>query len=84
MQMRSIEIKVSNRFTIFENLEGTAFEINNSVFVNVKFSAAETLGYHRILENTLWFVEESFSLAEQKRAVWKVTRDNACNCDEQQ
>jgi hypothetical protein len=50
------------------------------VCIDVKFSAAECLGYHKILEN-LWFVEESFNLTEQESEIWKFTMDKACCCD---
>jgi hypothetical protein len=51
------QVEISNRFAILESLD-ERFDINNdweSIRENIKISAKDNLGYHRLKHNNPWF-----------------------------
>jgi hypothetical protein len=53
-------VEISNRFVALENLDGS-LDINNaweSIRDNIKTSAKENLGYHRLKHKKPWFSDE--------------------------
>jgi hypothetical protein len=50
------QVEISNRFVVLENLD-ESFDINNaweSIRNNIKTSAKDNLGYHRLKHNKTW------------------------------
>jgi hypothetical protein len=63
------QVEISNKFATFESLDET-FDINNdweSIRENIKTSAKDNLGYHRLIHNKPWFDDECSKLIDQ----WK-------------
>jgi hypothetical protein len=65
-------VEITNRFPILENLD-ESFNINSaleSIRDNIKTSAKENLGYHRLKHNKPWFDDEHSKLLDpQKQAI---------------
>jgi hypothetical protein len=64
-------VEISNRFVALENLD-ESFDINNaweSIKENIKTSAKENLGYHRLKFNKPWFGNECSKLIGQWKQV---------------
>jgi hypothetical protein len=60
------QVEISNRFAALENLN-ESFDINNareSIRENIKTSAKDNLGYHRLKHNKLWFDDECSKLID--------------------
>jgi hypothetical protein len=63
------QIEISNRFAVLESLN-ECFDINNaweSIRENIKASAKDNLGYHRLKHNKPWFDDECSKLIDR----WK-------------
>jgi hypothetical protein len=62
-------VEISNRFATSENLD-ESFDINNaweSIIENIKTSAKDNLGYHRLKHNKPWFDDECSKLIDQRK-----------------
>jgi hypothetical protein len=62
-------MEILNRFMTLENLD-ESLDINGAwenITENIKTSAKENLGYHRLKHNKLWFDDECSKLIDQ----WK-------------
>jgi hypothetical protein len=62
-------IEISNSFATLEHLD-ESFDINNaweSIRENVKTSAKDNLGYHRLKHNKPWFEDECSKLIDQQK-----------------
>jgi hypothetical protein len=63
------QVEISNRFAVLESLV-ESFGINNAweiIRENIKTSAKDILGYHRLKHNKPWFDDECSKLVDQ----WK-------------
>jgi hypothetical protein len=63
------QVEISNRFATLESLD-ESFDVNNaweSIRENIKTSAKDNLGYHRLKHNKPWFDDECSKLIDQ----WK-------------
>jgi hypothetical protein len=63
--------EISNRFAALES-SNESFDINNaweSIRENIKTSAKDNLGYHRLKHNKPWFDDECSTLIHQWRQV---------------
>jgi hypothetical protein len=63
------QVEISNRFAALERLD-ESFDINNaweSIRENIKTSAKDNLGYHRLKPNKPWFDDECSKLIDQRK-----------------
>jgi predicted CopG family antitoxin len=63
------QVEISNRFTVLESLD-ESFDINNaweSIRENIKTSAKDNLGYHRLKHNNQWFDDKCSKLIDQRK-----------------
>jgi hypothetical protein len=64
------QVEISNRFVALESLD-ESFDINNaweSIRENIKTSAEDNLGYHRLKHNNKpWFDDECLKLTDQRK-----------------
>jgi hypothetical protein len=63
------QVKISYRFAALENLD-ESLDINSaqeSIRDNIKTSAKENLGYHRLKCNKPWFDDECSKLIDQRK-----------------
>jgi hypothetical protein len=83
------QVEISNRFATLESLD-ESFDTNNawkSIRENIKTSAKDNLGYHRLKHNKPWFDYECSKLIDQWKQAklqWlqnpsQVNRDNLKN-----
>jgi hypothetical protein len=62
------QVEISNRFAALKSLD-ESFDINNaweSIRENIKTSAKDNLGYHRLKHNKPWFDDECSKLMDQQ------------------
>jgi hypothetical protein len=63
------QVEISNRFAALEILD-ESFDINNaceSIRENIKTSAKDNVGYHRLKHNKPWFDDECSKLIDQRK-----------------
>jgi hypothetical protein len=63
------QVEISNRFGALESLD-ESFDINNaweSMRENIKISAKENLGYHKLKHNKPWFDDECSKFIDQRK-----------------
>jgi hypothetical protein len=63
------QVEISNRFAALGSLD-ESFDINNaweSIKENIKTSAKENLGYHKLKHNKPWFDDECSKLTDQRK-----------------
>jgi hypothetical protein len=63
------QVEISNRFAALESLD-ESFDINNAwenIRENIKTSAKDNLGYHRLKHNKQWFDEVCSKLIDQRK-----------------
>jgi hypothetical protein len=63
------QVEISNRFAALESVD-ESFDINNaweSIRENIKTSAKDNLGYHRLKLNKPWFDDECLKLIDQRK-----------------
>jgi hypothetical protein len=63
------QAEISNRFATLESLD-ESFDSNNaweSIKENIKISAKDNLGYHRLKHNKPWFDDECSKLIDQQK-----------------
>jgi hypothetical protein len=63
------QVGISNRFAGLESLD-ESFNINNAwenIRENIKTSAKENLGYHKLKHNKPWFDDECSKLIDQRK-----------------
>jgi hypothetical protein len=63
------QVEISNRFSALECLD-ESFDINNaweSIRENIKMSAKDNSGYHRLKHNKPWFDDECSKLLDQQK-----------------
>jgi hypothetical protein len=66
------QVEISNRFAALQTLD-ESFDINNaweSIRENIKISAKDNLGYHKLKRNKSWFDDECSKLIDE----WKQTK----------
>jgi hypothetical protein len=65
------QLEISNRFATLESLDDS-FDINNaweSIRENIKTSAKDNLGYHRLKHNKTWF-DDLINQQKQAKLQW--------------
>jgi hypothetical protein len=69
MIKKKYQVEVSNRFAALESLD-ESFDVNNAweiIRENIKTSAKDNLGYHRLKHNKPWFDDECSKLIDQRK-----------------
>jgi hypothetical protein len=68
---KKYQVEISNRYATLESFD-ESFDINNaweSIRENIKTSAKDNLGYHRVRHNKPWFDDECSKLGDQWKQV---------------